>query len=424
MHDNAVEQLILFDELGEAQLYHDIEAFGFFSILYQVGARKHQRSYILPMMPDVLRALPKNRDTWLSQAEFTRPNRRCVNLARLPLLFCDLDCYTKSPESALSSLLWLCDEAAFPHPSVVIFSGRGLQPKWLLDRPLPRWALPRWNAVQSKLVDMLESIDADPRAKDASRVLRLNATTNTKSGEMVRVIHITTNPQGNPIQYGFEYLAEFLLPNSRDVYDKKKQNHPYTDNEKEAIVLARKARQSDYDALKKRKQLKLIDGGKTSGLNRFSGRQLAWHRLEDIRKLVEIRGGISPGQGMSTLFWSINFLLLSGATNSSQMWQEAIELCQQYGFGEFHRRDELSTLYSKAKAYEAGKMVTFGGQEYPPLYTPKNQSLIDIFAITSDEQMQLRTIISKDMKKERDAVRKRSMRHAKGENMMTREAYL
>lgn len=165
-------------------------------------------------------------------------------------------------------------------------------------------------------------------------------------------------------------------------------------------------------------------GANKNGLHRFGSNQLAWDRLEDIRTLIRVRGGVSPHQSMTTLFMSLNFLLLSGVTNSTQMFYEAAALSNEFGFGAFNRDSELSTLYNKAKDNEAGKTVTFNGREYPPLYTPRNSTLIDMFGITDDEQRQLRTIISKDMAKERDAERNRKKRHESGENKMSRAEYV
>lgn len=408
------------DGLTEAGYYHDVDRFGFFSILSKVNGKARQNSFRLTQMAEVIPLLPTDIDTWMSQCEFIKPDRRVINLARLPLLFVDLDCYSMTPQKALSSLLWHCDDIGLPHPSITIFSGRGLQVKWFLDNPLPRWALPRWDAVQSHLVSCFAMLGADSNAKDASRVLRLVNTTNTKSNQKVQVIHTTPNSLGQPVRYGFEYLAELLLLNSRDFYDKKLNNHPYSDLEKQAIAAARHKREQ-----KRHANLKPVTNtSKKSKLHRFSGRQLAWHRLEDIRKLVTIRGGVYPKQSMQTLFMSLNFLLLSGATNSTQMYYEAAALAKEFGFGEFNRADELSTLYAKAKENEAGKTVTYNGREYPPLYTPKNSTLIDMFAITNDEQRQLRTIISQDMARERDATSHREKRHATGFTKQSREAYI
>ena len=41
----------------------------------------------------MIEALDQERDTWVSQAEFIKPNRRVVYLLRLDLCFVDLDAY-------------------------------------------------------------------------------------------------------------------------------------------------------------------------------------------------------------------------------------------------------------------------------------------------------------------------------------------
>ena len=83
---------------------------------------------------------------------------------------------------------------------------------------------------------------------------------------------------------------------------------------------------------------------------------------------------------------------------------------------------ELMTLYAKAKSYEAGEKVSFGGREFAPLYTPRNDTLISLFQITDDEQAELRTIISKGMAAMRHKERETARRRAAG--AVDRETYL
>lgn len=391
--------LALQQELFEPSSYHQSADWGYFSILTrQPGERALQSSHLLRDMPQVVALLDPQRDTWISQAEFAKQNRRVVNVLRIGLLFCDLDSYKlpgferASPQTLLNSLLFFCAVEGIPAPSIVLYSGRGLQAKWLLDKPIPRQALPRWNACQRYLVEKLKVIGADPAARDASRVLRLVDTVNTKSGEMCHVLHVTEQA-GEPVRYGFDYLAEHLLPLSR-----------------EALAEARDIREK----LKEGKGLYVIEGGATAGLKRFSGRTLAWHRLEDLRTLAEIRGGVQEGQRMLMLFWQLNFLLLSGATNSAGMWHEAAELARQIDRSWSYGSSELSTLYNKARLHEKGERVEFNGRELTALYTPKNATLIELFGITDDEQSKLKTIISTDIAKQRDAGRKRKQRQDAG----------
>ncbi|UVK92698.1 replication protein [Pseudomonas atacamensis] len=389
-------------------MYHDRTRAGFFSLLVDSRGEKRQSSHRLADMPKVLSLLDKKRDTWMSQAEFIRPNRRVVNLLRLGLLFTDLDTYRipalagRDPEKLAASVLYFCAEEGVPVPSMLIYSGRGIQAKWLLEGTIPRQALPRWNACQRYLVDHLAHIGADPMAKDASRVLRTVETVNSKSGEVCRVVHVTNGIDGQPIRYNFEYMSEALLPTARWTIEQQRQE------------------QGQRRATKK--PFLLVPGGKADNLRGFSGRQLAWDRLEDLRKLAELRGGVVEGQRMQHLFWRLNFLLLSGATNSKQMYHEAAALARELDPQWNSRSKELMTLFSKAKAYEAGEKVSFGGKDYAPLYTPKNDTLINLFGITADEQHQLKTIVSRVEAAERDRRRHELRRRAAGS--VDRQTYL
>lgn len=407
MDTRSSAQLALFDPDEEARSYHDAARWGYFSLLTGQGSQRKQDSYKLAVMPTVLAMVDPTRDTWLSQAEFTVPNRRVVNLLRIGLLFADLDTYrtpwaaNRTPEQLAAAVLHHCAEEGLPPPSLLIYSGRGIQAKWLLDGTIPRQALPRWNACQRYLIDRLAPLGADPVAKDASRVLRLVNTVNTKSGNVCRVVHVQNDANGDPVRYGFEYLAEALLPVARWTIEEQRRDRA------------------------ERRQLKLMPGGKSDNLRGFSGRQLAWDRLEDLRKLAELRGGVQEGERMQHLFWRLNFLLLSGATNSSLMYHEAAALAGELDPRWNYRSKELMTLYGKAKAFESGEKVTFGGRQFPPLYTPKNDSLISLFKITDDEQRQLRTLISRDMaaerRRERDRKRDEARRRASG--AVDRETY-
>lgn len=404
------QQFNLFDAKTEAELYHDTKRPGFFSIL-QSKDRKRQRSYKLAEMPRVIQLLDKNVDTWISQAEFTRPNRRVVNLWRVGLLFVDIDTYNienlhnKSVDERVRVFLDFCDINYIPRPSLINFSGQGLQAKWFLDQPLPRAALPRWNRAQFELVNKLTELGADQKAKDASRVLRLVETVNTKSNEKCAVVYVTEK-NGLPIEYDFDYLCDFLLPFSREQLAQMK-------SERHEEYLKRKS---------EREKFKIIAGGAKRGyLKGFSGRTLAWHRLEDLRTLAQLRGGVAQGSRMLHLFWQFNFLLLSGATNSNQMYYEAAALAHNFDPTWRYDKGTLSSLYQRAIRFEKGEKTEFDGKQYPALYTPKNDTLINQFEITDGEQRQLRTIITPALARERDADRDRARRRAAG--AIERELY-
>jgi hypothetical protein len=101
------------------------------------------------------------------------------------------------------------------------------------------------------------------------------------------------------------------------------------------------------------------------------------------------------------------------------MYHEAVALAREIDPRWTYRSAELMTLYAKAKAFEAGEVVEFNGKKYPPLYTPKNDTLINLFCITDDEQRHLKTIISADIARERD--RERHEEHRRAIGMVDRE---
>lgn len=383
----------LFSGLTEAQHYHDPERFGTFAILRDDPARKRkvQRTYPLRELARVIDALDKDVDTWISQGEFRGFNRRVVNLLRTGVLFADLDYYhtqfkNYGPEAMAWAVVQRCHDEGLPIPSVVLFSGRGLQVKWLLDAPIPGQALPRWNAVQKALGAALTDMGADPSARDASRVLRLVGTVNTKTNEYARVIYVN-GPMQSPTAYSFDDFADTVLPHTREEIEAFRE---------------------------KRKQFKLIHGGRADTLKSLHGGQLAWHRLKDLQMLSELRGGIQEGARMTFLLWQLNFAFLSGQIHPSQSWYEAKSLAAQIDPAWNPPIGDLSTLYAKAKAHQQGKRIEFNGREYSPLYTPKNQTLIEIFKITPEEERELRTILSKGESDRRHRERETDRRRAAG----------
>ena len=394
--------------LPEARLLHEAKAPGFFALLTKpspadiehdrraygkVRRRSRQSSYRIEHMPLVLDHLDPSRDSFLSQAQFFRPTRRVIHLWHINLCFVDLDVY----KSALAGedlnhvvqvLRRYCGDEGVPLPSVIISSGRGLYAKWILEQPLPQAALPRWNAVQEALLERFALFHADWKARSASQVLRLVQTVNTKSGERVRVLHVE-EMDGEPLRYDFERLAEAVLP--------------WTRRELEALRTRR--------ALKKagQQELRLLRGGR-EGPARFSVRGLAWARLQDLRTLQRLRGGmVKEGLREETLFWSLLFMLASGVTTPRQMFYEAQALAPEFNSGFVWNREwrdsDLSTLYRRAK-----HEMEHPGDRTRGLYWIGNTRLIETFQITPDEERQMRTIISRDEKRRRNAAQHRDAR--------------
>ncbi|MBZ9540490.1 replication protein [Modicisalibacter tunisiensis] len=403
--------------ITEPSFYHDVSESSYLALLArQLDGGLRQKTFRTSQLDKVIQAAPRDRDCYLSQAQFMRPNRRAVNLYSLPLLFCDLDPTTKRhlpPEEWRRAVLMACNDQGLPAPSLIVYSGRGVHLKWILDKPLPRAALPRWNLAQRLLGEHFADLGADPQARDASRVLRLEHTVNTKTGERCEVVWVTDGGDGLPIRYPFDVLFDEVAPLARGQLEELRESRA-------AEKATKPPRWGDGPSLT------LIKGGRY-GLKRINYQELAWHRLEDLRSLAVMRaegsasGEALAGERMRFLFWSLNFMALSHAVTPSSFWREAQSLAATLAPGWRYDSGELSTLYHKTMAYFRGEVVEFEGRKVPPLYTPRNATLVERFAITDEEQRRLKTIVSKDEARRRHAERERQRRRQAG--AMDREAY-
>lgn len=387
---------------GEVDFFHSTARQGFFSILSKKNDSTTQRSYRLSDLTQVLQLVDKRHDTYISQAEFTRPNRRVVNLARIGLCFVDVDFYGVdvlrylTPDQVAGQILNFSNDNGIPIPSVIISSGRGLYLKWFLSSTIPRQALPRWNAIQGNLVSLFDSFGADVKAKDASRVLRLESTLNTKTGNTVQVIW----GQETPTLYDFEELSRELLPLDRHELRVEKKG--------------REARKT---------LLTLLNGeSKARGHKGLNPLRLNWDRLEDIRKLAIMRGGVQPGARDIFLFLGICFA--SWVIAPGQLYFEAEALAREFapGLSRNQIHGYTSTAINRAHAAAKGEKQEWNGQLKDPRYRYSNARLVEALRITPDEERHLKTIISQGEAKERDRLRDEKRRRATGAR--TRQSYL
>ena len=379
----------MFSPSEETGHYLNMDKWGWFSTLCrEQGKRKaSQKSYKLCDLADVLHCISleyRGFDWWITQAVFTKPNRRKVNLAHVGLAFVDLDYYRFPTLSFLSSSEILdkvflhCEALKLPVPSLVIDSGKGLQLKWFHEA-LPKKALPRWEALQRGLVARFEPLGGDTNARDVSRVLRIVGTDNQKTQSKVSVLWVN-QVEGQTHHYKFNDLVDQVLP-------------PYTPKpktKKKTTTVQRIQRPSAFT----------LDS-------------LNWSRLCDLQKLIELRGGdVGDGLREPMVFWLCNFFALRYckelALNPLDEWNEFFALAKLVAPHWDHQKilDKTSNMYQLTRDTAAGITIEFNGKQYTPLYTPKNDYLIDLFQITSDEERELITIHSETEKQRRKAKRR------------------
>lgn len=215
-------------------------------------------------------------------------------------------------------------------------------------------------------------------ARNASRVLRLVNTFNTKSGQKCRVVFLNRNAGGGIERYGFDELADIILPLDRP---QRPQKSPVNANK-----------------------------SKTKRPIGFGLETLHWAFLEDLRTLLRIRGGIEEGMRNRFLMQMLSYLALSNQVTLKDFYREAQFLAQKIDPTWTYHSKDFGTVYEKFKAHMKGIRVEWNGQEKTPLYTPKAETLIEWFQITEEEQRQLKVIHSKELRRELDTERKRRER--------------
>ena len=185
-------------------------------------------------------------------------------------------------------------------------------------------------------------------ARDASRVLRLVDTVNTRSGERVRVLWVQ---HAEDVRRYPEWLAETLLPVSREALQLKRQPPQHR---APAEGLARRQNREPT---------------RSSPVGNWFGTD--WKTYASLPN-----GAAGPNTASCTATAQVrplvppNFLLLSGAIPpTSSIWKPKpwFKVCPDFDKG---RAPCSPPLYRKAKAYEAGERIEFNGRTYPPLYTP------------------------------------------------------
>lgn len=388
--------------------YHDPSKWGTFSILREHNKLKaaQQLSYRLSELPSVIEECASSDfNYWISQASFTEFNRRKANLHSVGLAFVDLDYYTKpeledlEPEAVLHDHVFpLLEKHKIPFPSLVVDSGCGIQIKWFTER-LPARALPRWDRLQTELVKILEPLGGDKHAKDASRVLRLVGSINQKNKRPVRVIWTDTDKAALPIRYEFNTLCDAVLPFTQEQLEVKRTARQ---RYKAAKGTKFKAKQSSgADVIK---MLKHPFARTKENLN--------WQRLHDLKKLIELRGSIADGMREPLAFYLCNFYALRYAQSGlsdMNIWHEFYQLCRQAAphWEHSHARNKTSNVFQLMKRTAGGETQTWKGREVPLLYVPYNETIIDLFGITSEEQRHLTTIIDDTEKQRRDTERHR-----------------
>ena len=284
---------------------------------------------------------------------FYKPCRRLENIKELNTLFIDLDYYKtgKTKDQVLMDLEKNYFNQSIPIPNYVIDSGRGMYLIWLI-KSLPSQALPLWKAVQDYLYKQLKCFGADRQALDATRILRVPGSINSKSKTVVNIL------DEYEYVYDLREIQNGFLPELKP-YEKKK--------------------------------------GRPSKINYiYRERSLYYGRIQDIIKLCELREYDLKGHRELILFL-YRYYLCSFTEDIEKALSDVLELNSMFRQA-LSEREVIRATRSAERCYlDKNKQ-----------YKYKNETLIELLEITEEEQKYMIIIISKEEYKRRKRIRNKN----------------
>lgn len=280
---------------------------------------------------------------------FYKPCRRLECIKELNCVYIDLDYYkTKyTREQIIMNLEENYFNKIIPATNYILDSGRGLALLWLINK-VPSKALPLWKAVQEYLYSQLKEFGADRQALDATRILRVPGSINSKSKTVVSIID----------EYDYiydlreiqrEYLPE-LKPTEKKKGRPKKINYIYRE------------------------------------------RSLYYARIQDITKLCELREYDLRGHREIILFL-YRYYLCSFTEDIQKALGDVLELNSMFIYP-LKENEVIRATRSAEKCY----------LDKNKEYKYKNDTLIELLEITEYEETKMSTIISKKEYKRRDRI--------------------
>lgn len=290
------------------------------------------------------------KDTYVSQNSFIKESRRLINLNRLHSIYIDIDCYRKNLTK--EAVIFFLEEmyGEIPRPNYLIDSGRGVYYIILIDENKKK--LPEWQVIEKFLFSKMEWLGADAKCLDATRVLRVVDSVNSRNNQRVTILD----------HYDYDYSIDEILEN-------------YIPE----IPRAKKAKKK-----KKGRPKKIV-----SLYNLYT---LYNSRIKDIEKLCRIRNYNMNGYRETTLFLYRYFSNVYHDDEEDALYN-ALELNKKFT----EPLNEMELIQDTESASRYYKDIK---------YKYSNAKLIELLDITEEEQKQLSTIISTKEKYRRNNLRR------------------
>lgn len=284
---------------------------------------------------------------------FYKPCRRLECIKELNFVYIDLDYYkTKyTKEQVIMNLESNYFNKIIPATNYIIDSGRGLALLWSINK-VPSQALPLWKAIEEYLYNQLKEFGADRQALDATRVLRVPGSINSKSKTVVSIID----------EYDYIYdlreIQKEFLPELKS--KEKKKGRP--------------------------KKINYV----------YRERSLYYARIQDITKLCELREYDLRGHREIILFL-YRYYLCSFTEDVQKALGDVLELNGMFTYP-LKENEVIRATRSAEKCY----------LDKNKEYKYKNDTLIELLEITEIEETYMTTIISKNEYKRRHREREKN----------------
>ena len=297
---------------------------------------------------DLLKQDFDKEDVYISMSTFYKPMRRIETIKEIGNLFIDLDTY--NTEFTKTQILMNLEENYFnrviPTPNLIIDSGRGLTLVWSIEK-VPYMALPLWKSIQEYLYSQLKEFGADRKALDATRVLRVAGSINSKSGTRVTIL------EKYEYKYTLREIQREFLPDL-DENKSKKKGRP-----KKVVYVHRE-------------------------------RSLYQGRILDLVKLCELRNYDVKGQREIILFL-YRYYLCYFYEDEQKALEDVLELNKEF-IQPLSEKEVIRATGSAEKVFKAKDKQ----------YKYKNETLIEILEISEYEQTHMKVIIGKEEYKRRN----------------------
>lgn len=311
-----------------------------------------------------------NTNCYISINTFYKPERRVRSVRHLNAFFVDLDYYNKgiSKEDVFHAIEFFIHTDRMVEPTFVIDSGRGLYIIWKIeDVPgIYKQTKALYQHIQEYIYELFKDVGADASAKDIARVLRVPNSLHTKANKRVKVNYF--NPDAN---YTMSMFQQFVDP--FEIYRNK-------DSEK--------ARNKPVNKRKRKSNIKHL----------FNIYTLYKARAGDLELLCKLRNYDLDGMRNNILFVYHYFMLHIHRDEKVALYH-TLNLNDRF-IDPLPENSVKSYIQSSVRAYYEHLEDRRKGYNY------KNETLIDLYNITPEEQKQLQTIVSRREKYDRNNKRR------------------